>query len=176
MSFVDKTLVCSDCGASFTFTAGEQEFHQSKGFSNEPRRCVNCRRARKAADAGASGGFAARPPREMFSATCASCGKDAKVPFEPRGDRPVYCNDCFQPQPRSTSGGFGGGGGYGGGGNPGSGGGFGGGGGGYGGGGNSFGGGYDRGDRGDRADRGDRGGYNDRQDRRERGDRRERRR
>ncbi|MEO6042437.1 MAG: zinc-ribbon domain containing protein, partial [Tepidiformaceae bacterium] len=38
MSFADKTLTCSDCGAAFTFTAGEQEFHQSKGFSNEPRR------------------------------------------------------------------------------------------------------------------------------------------
>ena len=108
VAFVDKTLVCSDCGAEFTFTAGEQEFHHSKGFSNEPRRCANCRRARKAADGGTS--FSARPPREMFSVTCASCGKDAKVPFEPRGDRPVYCSDCFQPQPRSV-----GGGGYGGG-------------------------------------------------------------
>ena len=47
-------------------------------------------------------------------------GKEAKLPFEPRGDRPVYCNDCFQSQPRSGGGGSsyggssGGGGGYGG--------------------------------------------------------------
>ena len=73
----------------------------------------------------------------MFDATCASCGKNAKVPFQPRGDRPVYCSDCFQSQPRT--GGGGGGGGYGGGGSRGGGGGYGGG--GYGGGG----GGRDRG-------------------------------
>lgn len=119
MPFTDKTLNCSDCAAEFTFTAGEQEFHQSKGFTNEPRRCANCRRARRPDGAGPGG---PRPQRELFSVTCASCGKDAKVPFEPRGDRPVYCSDCFQPQPRSFSGGGGGysggsgsGGGYGGG-------------------------------------------------------------
>lgn len=101
MLFADKTLTCSDCGNPFTFTTGEQEFHQSKGFSNEPRRCPDCRSARRNSDGGAS--FGGRS-REMFSATCATCGKDAQVPFQPRGDRPVYCNDCYQPQPRSTGG------------------------------------------------------------------------
>jgi len=145
VAFVDKTLTCSDCGSAFTFTAGEQEFHQSKGFTNEPRRCPTCRAARRGSEGGGSRGGGSR---EMFSATCGSCGKEAKVPFEPRGDRPVYCNDCFQSQPRS-SGGYGGGGGgssYGGGGGSrgGGGGGYGGdrgGGGGYGGGGGSRGGG-----------------------------------
>ncbi|MEG2596357.1 MAG: CxxC-x17-CxxC domain-containing protein, partial [Ruthenibacterium sp.] len=33
--------------------------------------------------------------RQMFDAVCASCGKNCKVPFEPRNDRPVYCSDCF---------------------------------------------------------------------------------
>lgn len=117
MPYTDKTLVCSDCGREFTFTAGEQEFHASKGFSNEPRRCPSCRAARKG-DTGGRGGGA--PAREMFTATCASCGKEAKVPFEPRGDRPVYCNDCFTPSSRPSGGGYGGGGGsrggYGGGG------------------------------------------------------------
>ena len=37
-----------------------------------------------------------RPPREMHDATCGDCGKDCQVPFEPRNDKPVYCNDCFQ--------------------------------------------------------------------------------
>ncbi|MBR5294970.1 MAG: zinc-binding protein, partial [Clostridia bacterium] len=23
------------------------------------------------------------------------CGKEAKVPFQPTSDRPVYCSDCF---------------------------------------------------------------------------------
>ena len=40
--------------------------------------------------------------REMHSVTCASCGKEAKVPFLPRGDKPVYCDDCFQQQRRSS--------------------------------------------------------------------------
>lgn len=175
VSYTDKTLVCSDCSESFVFTAGEQEFHASKGFTREPRRCPNCRRARKGTMGGGEGGGFAdrRPPRQMFDATCASCGKEAKVPFEPRGDRPVYCSDCFQPQPRTLSGGggggggtrsFGGGGGYGGG----SGGGYGGGrssGGGYGGGssaGGGYGGGGDFGfDRGQRGGGGGRG-WNDR--------------
>ncbi|MGE5596810.1 MAG: zinc-ribbon domain containing protein [Hyphomicrobiales bacterium] len=140
MPYADKTLVCVDCGAEFTFTAGEQEFHASKGFTNEPRRCPNCRRARK----GESGGGMSRPEREMFTVPCASCGKEARVPFQPRGDKPVYCSDCYQPQPRGA-GSFGR-----------SGGGYGGGGGGYGGGG--YGGGFgDRGGYGG-GDRGGRGG------------------
>jgi len=110
----DKTLTCSDCGSEFTFTSGEQEFHQSKGFTNEPRRCPSCRTARRGSEAGGSRGGGGS--REMFSATCATCGKEARVPFEPRGDRPVYCSDCFQPQPRSGGSSYGGGGGgYGGG-------------------------------------------------------------
>jgi CxxC-x17-CxxC domain-containing protein len=39
----------------------------------------------------------------MHTATCASCGKDAQVPFVPRGDKPVYCSDCFQQQRRSSA-------------------------------------------------------------------------
>jgi CxxC-x17-CxxC domain-containing protein len=137
LAYTDKTLTCSDCGSPFTFTSGEQEFHASKGFTNEPRRCPNCRQARRGSEGGGGGGRSfGGGAREMFSATCGSCGKEAKVPFEPRGDRPVYCNDCFQSQPRT-----GGGGGYGGGGGS-----RGGGGGGYsGGGGGGYGGGGDRG-------------------------------
>ncbi len=48
MSFQDKSIKCSDCGTTFTFSAGEQEFFQTKGFTNEPKRCPSCRRANKA--------------------------------------------------------------------------------------------------------------------------------
>jgi len=48
MSYQDKSIQCSDCGSTFTFSAGEQEFYQSKGFTNEPKRCSSCRRANKA--------------------------------------------------------------------------------------------------------------------------------
>ena len=84
--YEDKTLVCKECGNEFVFTAGEQEFYAERGFQNEPQRCKACRDARK---------NAARAPREFFTATCARCGGEAKVPFEPKSDRPVYCSECF---------------------------------------------------------------------------------
>ena len=45
--------------------------------------------------------------RQMFDATCSDCGQETQVPFEPSGDRPVYCRDCFQKQ-RQTRSSFGG--------------------------------------------------------------------
>lgn len=95
MSFEDKTLQCADCGQEFTFTAGEQEFYASRGFQNEPRRCQECRRARKQQRYGDGGGYGSRAPRQMFPVVCAQCGADTEVPFEPREDRPVYCSDCY---------------------------------------------------------------------------------
>jgi len=93
MSFQDKSLQCSDCGATFTFSVEEQEFFQSRGYSNEPKRCPSCRQARKSEHHGNSNyGFR----RQMFPAICAECGKDTEVPFEPRGDKPVYCSDCYR--------------------------------------------------------------------------------
>ncbi len=100
MSFQNKTLSCTDCGAAFDFTAEEQEFYQSKGYTNEPKRCQPCRQARKSEQGGGGryggGSSSYGSPRQMFPATCASCGKDTEVPFEPRGDRPVYCSDCYR--------------------------------------------------------------------------------
>ena len=93
MSFQDKSIQCSDCGAAFTFSVEDQEFFQSKGYVNEPKRCPECRQARKSARNDNSSYGA---PRQMFHATCAECGKDAEVPFQPRGDKPVYCSDCYR--------------------------------------------------------------------------------
>jgi CxxC-x17-CxxC domain-containing protein len=47
---------------------------------------------------GGGGGFGGRGggPREMFAATCSSCGREAKVPFKPTNGKPVYCSDCFR--------------------------------------------------------------------------------
>ncbi len=84
--FEDKTLVCKECGQEFVFTAGEQEFYAEKGFENEPQRCKACRDARK---------NASRADREWHTTVCAECGREAKVPFKPRDDRPVLCSECF---------------------------------------------------------------------------------
>ncbi|HBR02364.1 MAG TPA: zinc-binding protein [Ruminiclostridium sp.] len=87
--YQDKTLVCKDCGQNFTFTAGEQEFFAEKGFTNEPQRCPECRKARRQNSNGGRG------ERQMYDAVCASCGRPCKVPFQPRDDRPVYCSEYF---------------------------------------------------------------------------------
>lgn len=84
--YEDKTLTCKNCGNEFVFTAGEQEFYAEKGLVNEPKVCKECRIARKNANRGA---------RTYHTAVCASCGGEAKIPFEPKDDRPVYCSDCF---------------------------------------------------------------------------------
>ena len=81
----DKTLNCEECGKDFTFTAGEQEFYEEKGFT-PPKRCQDCRAAKKAAG------------RQFTKVTCAGCGKETEVPFVPSGDRPVYCRECFEAQ------------------------------------------------------------------------------
>ena len=114
--FHDRTLRCGDCGGSFVFTAGEQAFYQERGFS-EPKRCPDCRAARKSGRAGGGsysgdrGGAVSdarrygasdsvarreRSSRQMYDAICADCGEPTQVPFQPRDDRPVYCRDCFE--------------------------------------------------------------------------------
>jgi CxxC-x17-CxxC domain-containing protein len=128
----DKALTCADCSQDFVFTAREQEFYATRGFT-EPRRCPSCRASRKAARGDTGGGFGggtgygdrgggggsgtgfgdrgtgygdssggygggsgySRGPREMFTATCSNCGKEASVPFRPTSGKPVYCSDCF---------------------------------------------------------------------------------
>ena len=118
----DKTLTCADCSQQFVFTASEQDFYAQRGFT-EPRRCPSCRASRKASRgttgggagyAGGGGGYSSgggggyssggggggggydRGPREMFTATCSNCGREAQVPFRPTSGKPVYCSDCFR--------------------------------------------------------------------------------
>ncbi len=98
MAFQDKTMQCSDCGRTFTFSAREQEFYASKGYTNEPKRCPECRQSRKAerGDSRDSRGYGS--VRQMYPAKCAQCGTDTEVPFEPRSGKPVYCSDCYRKQ------------------------------------------------------------------------------
>lgn len=90
MSFEDKSLQCADCGATFVFTAGEQEFFQSKGYTNVPKRCTPCRSKRRTSHPNGEGST-----RQMYPAVCATCGQETQVPFSPREGRPVYCRDCY---------------------------------------------------------------------------------
>lgn len=87
-SFTDKSLTCVTCGNAFVFTAGEQEFHAAKGFANEPRRCVSCRRARRSEQAGST-----RPsddaPHDATAPGDPSTQPTAPTPVERPERRPV---------------------------------------------------------------------------------------
>lgn len=120
----DRTLTCRDCGNQFVFTAGEQDFYASRGFS-EPQRCPECRNARKQQRNSSSGGYGSdsgyssggyesnggsygnsyrssgnggynSSPRQLYDAVCSECGKQTQVPFSPTPGKPVYCRECFQ--------------------------------------------------------------------------------
>jgi CxxC-x17-CxxC domain-containing protein len=113
LSYTDKQIACRDCGTMFTFTAGEQEFYASKGLTNQPTRCPSCRSTRKLrtnnfneqpddgggyVKYGHFASFGGRTPRQMHPTTCADCGQATEVPFVPRGDRPVFCSNCYSKQ------------------------------------------------------------------------------
>jgi CxxC-x17-CxxC domain-containing protein len=107
----DQILQCLDCGQDFVFSEKEQAFFEEKGFST-PKRCRECRTARRdrkkndsGGDRRSGGGGSGRQqrsrgpkkPREMHDAICAECGIETQVPFKPREDKPVFCQDCFHP-------------------------------------------------------------------------------
>jgi len=101
MALSDQTLYCRDCNQEFVFTVGEQEFYATHSLMNTPTRCPSCRAARKGQSGGSYGsarGSSSRESRQMYTAICSNCGNEALVPFQPRGDKPVFCSDCYQPQ------------------------------------------------------------------------------
>ena len=95
--YEDKEIACVECGNTFIFSASEQELFAQRGYTNEPKRCLDCRNARRDSRGGGyGGGGGGGYNRQMYPAVCASCGQDCEVPFEPRQGRPVYCRDCYQ--------------------------------------------------------------------------------
>jgi len=104
MPLTDQTLYCRDCNQAFVFTTGEQAFYASRGLMNAPSRCPSCRAIRKGPSGDRSSRDSSghrsdfREARQMYTITCASCGKEAQVPFQPRADRSVYCSSCYRSQ------------------------------------------------------------------------------
>ena len=94
MSYEDKNLTCTDCSATFIFSADDQSYHAEKGYQNEPKRCPDCRSARRAG--GGGGGGYGGGAREMHPAVCAQCGKETAVPVRPSGQRLGDCGVCFR--------------------------------------------------------------------------------
>ncbi|MGD0801639.1 MAG: zinc-ribbon domain containing protein [Terracidiphilus sp.] len=89
MEFTDRVLTCIDCGAEFVFTAGEQLFFHDKKFTNDPKRCKQCKAKR------ARGSSRVRPETRT---NCSQCGEETTVPFKPTQGRPVLCRVCFTQQ------------------------------------------------------------------------------
>ncbi len=100
--FEDRTLTCTECGAQFVFTAGEQQFYHDKNFKNEPKRCKACKN-RRSHERGGRG----QPGMHKVetSAVCSQCGKPTTVPFKPTQGRPVFCRECFQQRRAAAAGG-----------------------------------------------------------------------
>ena len=46
LAFVEKEIVCKDCGKTFVFTVEEQQFYKERHLS-EPKRCKKCAKARR---------------------------------------------------------------------------------------------------------------------------------
>jgi CxxC-x17-CxxC domain-containing protein len=86
MDFVDRDVLCSDCGAVFVFSAGEQQFFREKGFTNDPKHCKQCKTKRGTG-------------RDRLSTEthvkCSECGIGTTVPFKPTQNKPVLCRSCF---------------------------------------------------------------------------------
>ncbi len=93
----DITISCVECGSDFAFTDRDQAFYAERGMS-QPKRCRNCRQARKQSGGGGGGGFSGGGgggDRQRFTITCSQCGREDTVPFKPSGNRPVLCRSCF---------------------------------------------------------------------------------
>lgn len=71
-----------DRGGDGMFPRGGGAKREGGSYSKRPERSAG----------GERGG---RDDREMFTASCTSCGKSCEVPFRPSGDRPVLCRDCY---------------------------------------------------------------------------------
>jgi CxxC-x17-CxxC domain-containing protein len=111
------SIICQQCEDTFGYTVHEQEFRELHGLAR-PVLCPGCRQRDRRRRNGelvnlymrtdsfdpfllgentqaGNNNRNGREVRTMHDATCAACGAETRVPFVPRGDRPVYCKDCF---------------------------------------------------------------------------------
>jgi hypothetical protein len=57
--YQDKELTCVECGATFIHSADDQQAFAERGYTNEPKRCMACRDARRGSRGSFGGGFGA---------------------------------------------------------------------------------------------------------------------
>src|SRR5258707_15854471 len=96
-TFNDKSLNCADCGQEFVFSKNEQAFYSERGFTNEPKRCKNCRDKRKTARDGNGGRGGTQ--RGIGSGTGANCAGAAPGPLTPVSRKPASCRPYYNQRP-----------------------------------------------------------------------------
>lgn len=77
----DKPIYCNEC---YEQHGGSSSNNFDKGRRG---RSFDRRDSRRGRDGGRSA---------MYAAQCDECGKECQLPFKPRGDKPVYCSECFE--------------------------------------------------------------------------------
>ncbi len=82
----DKGRGGRDSGGGRSFGGGERKFGGRPSFGGGR------------SSGGFGGGRPSDGPREMFPATCGTCGQACEVPFKPTGMHPVFCRNCFKAQ------------------------------------------------------------------------------
>ncbi len=93
MSFQEKILTCVTAANNSIYGRRTGVFSPPR-VHNEPKRCPECRRSENPSDM-RNANQHNNSPRQMYPAICAQCGKETMVPFKPRGDKPVYCQECY---------------------------------------------------------------------------------
>lgn len=93
--FQDKQLTCSDCTEQFLFSVSEQAFYKEKNLKNEPRRCPNCRIISRLRRDGID-------PTQTAEVCCVDCSAVTRVPFLPRGHKPIYCPTCLHARKKAA--------------------------------------------------------------------------
>jgi CxxC-x17-CxxC domain-containing protein len=104
-----RAPVCVDCGETFARTERELAARRDPALPLSAR-CPGCRERRRAElnarrlaeyETGPIGKAPWPAPGlesgrgRLHPATCAACGLAIRVPFRPRGDRPLFCRACF---------------------------------------------------------------------------------
>ncbi len=79
--------VCDNCGKSC-----EVPFRPTSG---KPIFCSSCFESNRGSDSRRPERSTNYNDRPMFDAVCADCGNSCKVPFQPSGEKPVFCSNCF---------------------------------------------------------------------------------
>jgi CxxC-x17-CxxC domain-containing protein len=80
----DVETTCVQCKETFLFTEKEQEIFYQRNMM-PPQRCAKCRSKKAAGGEGAA---------QKFQIVCDNCGKQDRVPFQPKVGRPVFCREC----------------------------------------------------------------------------------